>query len=87
MEAYCYRSGEILIGNEVPAGVLTIAQDSETNLIAAVSVCGRHAYDGVTFLVPGIPEAETDADALQAYVAFKGRMKKYLQKEKNDAST
>lgn len=36
-----------------------------------VSVNARHAYDGVTLLVPGIPEARNDDEAMDALLRFR----------------
>lgn len=36
-----------------------------------VSVNARHAYDGVTLLVPGIPEACNDEKAMDALLYFR----------------
>jgi len=39
-------------------------------LRSTVSAVARLAYDNETLLVPGVPEAEIDAAALAAVVAF-----------------
>lgn len=36
-----------------------------------VSVNARHAYDGVTLLVPGVPEARSDNEALDNLLYFR----------------
>lgn len=36
-----------------------------------VSVNARHGYDGVTLLVPRIPEARSDAEAMDALLYFR----------------
>lgn len=69
--AYCFRSGEIEIATSkhtVPAGAIPFAtsRKSVAKLLDSISVKARHARDGKTLLVPGIPEAKNDAAALSA---------------------
>ena len=68
--AYCYRSGQIAIGRIVPDGALPIASGSESTLRRAMRATARHAYDGKTLLVPGLPEARNDTAALTALRGF-----------------
>lgn len=71
MKAYCYRTGLIRFGNKVPDGAIQIAQGPSKLLRNMIDAVSRHAYDGKSLLVPGIPEAETDeqaADALQRFL-------------------
>lgn len=68
--AYCYASGEIEIGPRVPLGALAIARGREDALRDLMCVASRHAYDGETLLVPGVPEAPDQiagVDALKAW--------------------
>ena len=64
--AWCHRSGEIGIGDTRPTGVITFAAGDGENLRQMVEVTSRHAYDGKTYLVPGVPEAANDVDAKDA---------------------
>jgi len=69
--AYCFRGGVIDIASHkdtVPDGAIPFVstRKSTAKLLAAIEVRARHAYDGKTLLVPGIPEAANDADALAA---------------------
>lgn len=69
--AYCWASGVIEFGLSVPAGAIVFAQGhDERKLRNLVCARARHAYDGVTLLVPGIPEAENDDAALAALRGF-----------------
>jgi len=71
MIAYCYRSGRIGFGRSVPEGAIKVAQGRAKQLRDLIGVTARHAYDGKTLLVPGIPEADTDehaADALEQFI-------------------
>lgn len=74
MKAYCYRTGVIEFGRYVPKGTLEIA--SGRALLKNVRVRARHAKDGETLLVPGIPEASND---VEAYAALK-RFKEFVRK-------
>lgn len=72
MHAYCYRSGEIEFGATVPEGALPLGKArGARKLREIVTVAARHAYDGKTLLVPGIPEADTDDAAAAAYRYFR----------------
>lgn len=72
--AYCWASGQIGFGERMPKGTLLIAYGPEATLRDIISGEARHAYDNVTLLVPGIPEA-TDANAgLEALTAFNRRI-------------
>lgn len=79
MYAHCYRSGEIKLSrkSDLP-GCICIGEGPKSELEAKLSARARHAYDGETFLVPGIPEAENDEAAAAALVRFHTRMKEPL---------
>lgn len=64
--AYCYASGEIDFGTHVPSGALPICRIRSKKDEITVSVLARLAYDGVTLLVPGIPEAKSQKKAMDA---------------------
>ena len=71
MHAYCYASGEIGFGPIVPRGAVCIATGSEEKLREEICAVSRHAYDGETLLVPGLPEAPNQmaaADALERFL-------------------
>lgn len=70
MIAYCYRSGQIMFGRSVPEGAIKVAQGPAKKLREMITCVARHAYDGKTLLVPGIPEAETEQDAENALRRF-----------------
>lgn len=60
-----WRSGEVEILPRSVEGALTLA---------------RHAYDGKTLLIPGVPEAEDDGTALKAVLDFEKRLAARLLK-------
>lgn len=76
--AYCYRSGQVMIGDRVPKGAMELCRARSPRLREAVEVVARHAYDGKTLLVPGIPEAEDDTQALRAADHFREQLLKRL---------
>lgn len=72
--AYAWRSGQIGFGEKLPAGALSLARDEESKLRETVAGLARHAWDGKTLLVPGVPEQADDSKALEAHVAFQMRV-------------
>ncbi|TCT37449.1 host nuclease inhibitor protein [Martelella mediterranea] len=67
--AFCDRRGVIEFADcldNVPLGVMVFA-DGDDELMQKVRVRARHAYDGETLLVPGIPEADSEEEALVAF--------------------
>ncbi len=71
ISAFCGRDGVIEFGRQVPEGLLPIMRGRSREVRAIVEVCARHAYDGRTLLVPGLPEAENDEAALDALMRFR----------------
>ncbi|EKB8407002.1 host nuclease inhibitor protein [Salmonella enterica] len=67
--AYCRASGLIEFGHTLPEGALPIVTGSEKKVREEVEVLARHAYNG-ELLVPGIPEAASQNEALEALVRF-----------------
>lgn len=70
--AFCFRSGEVYFESCVPEGAIEIAKGRSIKWMNSVKIKCRLAYDGVTWLVPGIPEAKTDEEALVALTKFRG---------------
>lgn len=73
MIAYCWANGVIGFGRSLPDGAIVIAKGPSRPLRAMVSVASRHAYDGKTLLVPGVPEAPDQtagSDALAQFLAW-----------------
>ncbi|WP_418459791.1 hypothetical protein ACNT8L_04645 [Brucella intermedia] len=80
--AYCWRGGDIQIGRRLPKGAIKLGSAHGIRLKKAVSVCARHSYDGQTLLVPGIPEAEGDTEALEAVQRFREQLARRLERKK-----
>lgn len=66
----CRRSGEVFIKHHAPKGTLKITTGDGRRIRWILIAIARHAYDGKTLLVPGVPEAKTDLDAMYAVKAF-----------------
>lgn len=71
MIAYCDASGVIHFGSRLPKGMLPVAQGKAKALRERVGVVARHAYDGKTLLVPGVPEAENQREGVDALMKFR----------------
>lgn len=79
MKAYCWASGEVGFGNQVPEGAIFFAEGEGETFKERIQVLCRLAYptykNGVkqrpVWLVPGIPEAENEKEALEALYKFK----------------
>lgn len=57
MVAYCWATGVIEFGTEVPDGAIQIATGPKAHLQAVVGVAARHGHADGVLLVPGVPEA------------------------------
>ncbi len=69
--AFADSVGVIRIGKRCPKGPRPIDRHRHFfTLHGAVSAVARLAYDNETLLVPGVPEAKTDDEDLNAVVTF-----------------
>jgi len=81
MKAYCYRSGKVEFGEIVPEGALFIAEGNTEVLRAEIEVSARHGYEEGVLLVPGVPEADSEEEAFQAFLKWRAwRAKGMLRK-------
>lgn len=81
MIAYAWASGRIDFGRKVPDGALCIATGPAKTLRSTIEVLARHGYgksEGV-LLVPGIPEASSQAAGILALIVFQRRVLDALQ--------
>lgn len=76
--AYCWRDGRLECASRAPKGALVLANGPMRLLRKITSTIGRHGYDGRTLLVPGIPEADTDLEALEAARRFQVECRRRL---------
>ena len=83
---YCWRSGEIEVGTVEPEGAITLARGELRALHAAVAGTARLAYDGKTWLVPGVPEAADDDDAWRSARAYRTRLELSLKRVREEAA-
>lgn len=71
MHAYCYASGHIAFGPEVPPEALPIAKGSAWIINEFHKRLARHSRTNDDLFVPGIPETQGDQDAaLDALLIF-----------------
>lgn len=73
-KAICWASGMIEIASECPLGALVLASAPEEILAEAIQGSARLAYDGKTWLIPGVPEAAGRNLAVDAASAFAARL-------------
>lgn len=83
--AYCYQSGEIQFTSieapEVPQGCIPIITGPQKRVKQVVGACARHAHDGVTLLVPGLPEIElTQKDPVDVLLEWQRWVQKRFTK-------
>lgn len=76
----CHRSGEAFVSRRVPKGTMKIVTGHGRRLKRVLCACARHAYDGKTLLVPGLPEADNDLQAINAVKAFEQMLRERLAK-------
>ena len=78
--AFADSAGVIRIGKRCPKGALPIGLRRHSfTLHGALSAVARLAYDNKTLLVPGIPEAKTDDEDLNAVVTFTKAVETWLE--------
>lgn len=74
MYAHCLKSGQIVLDEaEDIGGYICFAEGTEGELKAKLDARARLSWDN-EWLVPGLPEAETDEQALRAVEVFQERM-------------
>ncbi len=62
-------------------GAITVATGSLHPLEKARVVKARHGYEKGVYLCPGVPEADSDEQALEALEAFADQVQEYLTRE------
>jgi len=68
--AYCYASGQIACGSSIPDGALPLGHGKPKQVREWIMAVSRHTYRKGLYLVPGVPEAPNEKQALKAYQAF-----------------
>ena len=82
--AYGYASGHIgFTTGSIPSGALPICVGDKDVIEQAIQGTARLAYDNETWLVPGVPEADDDNAALDAFNDYcrliKGRIARLVR--------
>ncbi len=78
MIAYAWANGRIDFGRTMPKGALPIAKGLAEPLRKEIEATARHAYDGKTLLVPGVPESGGGDAAVDALLAYSREIKKRM---------
>lgn len=68
------RAGVLFVGPGVPDGAIKLTDGDPALLWHAIYGSARLGYDGKTWLVPGIPEAESDDAAVDALISYQKRI-------------
>jgi hypothetical protein len=68
--AYAWASGLIEFGRKCPDGALPIMRGKRSEIEPIVSAKARHSYERGVLLVPGVPEADTPEEAVDAFTRF-----------------
>lgn len=72
---HCRRNGEIVVSSQNDEGNALFLLEADPDAIKrALPAIARLAYDSVTWLVPGVPEANTQDAAQQAVWDFQDRL-------------
>lgn len=82
MIACCDAAGVIYFERRLPKDLtlLPIARGPAKKVREFMQAKARHAYDGKTLLVPGVPEAEDQTAGLEALKKFKGWIRAHAPK-------
>lgn len=83
LTAFCWSSGIIEFGTSVPEGALPIITGPADLVTSTIEATSRHAHDEKTFLVPGVPEADSDASAVDALKAYVNWLEQCRQKRED----
>ncbi|WP_439596486.1 hypothetical protein [Falsiroseomonas sp.] len=88
LAAACWQSGEIdvVAAKEVPQGTIVLAKGEQAHLEAAIQGSARLSYDGKTWLVPGVPEADDGDAALNAALLYRNRLGNSLRRVQQEAA-
>jgi len=79
MIAYAWANGRIDFGRTMPKDALLIGKGPAKPLRSHITATARHAYDGKTLLVPGVPESGGGNAAVDALLAYGREIKKRME--------
>lgn len=77
----CSLQGRLTVGPRQPAGNYLVTIGPGGLLMGAIQSLARLAYDNRTWLVPGMPEAASHAEAMAALQQFRERVTKHIDRE------
>ncbi len=66
ISVWCWPAGHLEFGKHCPSGAIPIAIGPEPELRKIISTLARHSYDGKNLVIPGVPEAKDDTNAVLA---------------------
>lgn len=81
------RCGAISFLIMPPVDGMLLLSGPDAEVREFVTAHARHAYDGKTLLVPGIPEADGDAGASDAFIAFRDRLEIYWVERESEVAS
>ncbi len=76
--AYVYRNGRVRVGRKCPGAALPIVVAPERKLRQAVQSLATHGYKRGVYLVPELPLAQNDDEAVRIVESFRDRLKSRL---------
>lgn len=69
--AYCFASGHIQFGADIPEGAIGIASGDDQKVRDTIEVTARLSrHDNETLFVPGVPEAASQREGLTALARY-----------------
>jgi hypothetical protein len=68
--AYCWANGVIEFGEALPEGALKVTEGTPFKVRELIEGTARLAYDGKTWLAPGVPEAPDQREACTALIKY-----------------
>jgi len=75
MYMHCFRSGEIVLSRAPDIdGAISLCEGPRDDLLQRLNAKAWLAYDGETWPVPSLPEAQTEDAAMDALNVFYGRV-------------
>lgn len=78
LKAFCWGSGLLQVARDVPEGALHLATGPDEIMLEAISGTARLGYDNQTWIVPGVPEANSTDAALDAVFDFQNHLVKRI---------
>ncbi|MDX8389174.1 MAG: host nuclease inhibitor protein [Mariprofundaceae bacterium] len=74
MKAFVWASGAIGLGESLPKGAILIFNSTNDRLVERIIKLARCDHERRVFLVPGIAEAATEDEAVDAIFKFRAQV-------------